>query len=459
MEVKTEIIKCFSKKHLNNDAVIYCQNCRIYMCNQCKKLHSQLFEEHILYPIDKDISNIFTGICNEPNHNCELEYFCEDHNLLCCSKCVGVFKNKGYGKHGKCKVFVIEDIKNKKKEKLNENIKNLEELNNNIVKQIEELKKIFDRVEKDKENVKLKLQKIYTQLRNIINEEEDKLIAKIDKKFDTIFFGEKFVKKCTELPKKIKDSLNISKSISKEWNENKLNYLMNGCINVEQNIEIINKINNAITKQNSNKIKINFIEEENKIKEFPQIIKGIGNLYIRKDFQYKLRECPLDLEENKKYKITTKNLNTVQKLGKKIWTTILCENELKKNKLNVWNIKILSSKYRNIVIGIVPSNFDINKSTYANCGWHICLGCSCLFSGPTHNYVQKDISLNFESDNITLVMDMANRKLSCQFKGISETILYENIPTEQPLFPAIFLRDKGDKVIINKISYRPLAKK
>ena len=55
-------------------------------------------------------------------------------------------------------------------------------------------------------------------------------------------------------------------------------------------------------------------------------------------------------------------------------------------------------------------------------------------------------------------MDMANRKLSCQFKGISETILYENIPTEQPLFPAIFLRDKGDKVIINKISYRPIEK-
>ena len=41
--------------------------------------------------------------------------------------------------------------------------------------------------------MKLKLQKIYTQL-----------IAKIDKKFDTIFFGEKFVKKCTELPKKNK---------------------------------------------------------------------------------------------------------------------------------------------------------------------------------------------------------------------------------------------------------------
>lgn len=59
----------------------------------------------------------------------------------------------------------------------------------------------------------------------------------------------------------------------------KINYLINGCINVEQNNEIIIKINNAITKQNSNKIKINFIEEENKIKEFPQIIKSL-EIYI-----------------------------------------------------------------------------------------------------------------------------------------------------------------------------------
>ena len=86
--------------------------------------------------------------------------------------------------------------------------------------------------------MKLKLQKIYTQLRNIINEKEDKLIAKIYEKFDTIFFGEKFVKKCTELPKKIKDALNVSKSISKEWNENKLNYLLNGEKKVNQNLYI-----------------------------------------------------------------------------------------------------------------------------------------------------------------------------------------------------------------------------
>jgi len=56
-------IKCFSKKHEENEAVIY---------------------DPILNTLDKDISNVFIGICKEPNHNCELEYFCHTHNILCC---------------------------------------------------------------------------------------------------------------------------------------------------------------------------------------------------------------------------------------------------------------------------------------------------------------------------------------------------------------------------------------
>ena len=72
-----------------------------------------------------------------------------------------IFQKKGYGKHGQCKVYLIEDIKNNKKDKLNENINNLEQLNNDIEKKIEELRKIYDKMIEDKENAKLKIQKIY----------------------------------------------------------------------------------------------------------------------------------------------------------------------------------------------------------------------------------------------------------------------------------------------------------
>ena len=31
--------KCSSKNHGEIDAITYCQECRIYMCNKCEKLH------------------------------------------------------------------------------------------------------------------------------------------------------------------------------------------------------------------------------------------------------------------------------------------------------------------------------------------------------------------------------------------------------------------------------------
>ena len=44
MEIKNK--KCSSKKHEENKAVCFCSNCRIYMCNKCENLHSELFQNH-----------------------------------------------------------------------------------------------------------------------------------------------------------------------------------------------------------------------------------------------------------------------------------------------------------------------------------------------------------------------------------------------------------------------------
>ena len=126
MEKKTII--CSKKNHEKSDAIIYCKECNIYMCNNCKQYHSDLFDNHTQYPWDKDIKDIFTGICKDDNHFIEYEYFCKSHNKLCCAKCICKFKNKGNGKHGDCDICILEDIKDTKKEKLNENIKILEDL-------------------------------------------------------------------------------------------------------------------------------------------------------------------------------------------------------------------------------------------------------------------------------------------------------------------------------------------
>ena len=85
------------------------------MCNKCEKLHSGLFNHHHLYNLDKDINDIFTGFCKEENHLDKLEYFCKNHNILCCSACIAKVKKKGKGQHSECDICIIEDIITEKK--------------------------------------------------------------------------------------------------------------------------------------------------------------------------------------------------------------------------------------------------------------------------------------------------------------------------------------------------------
>ena len=65
------------------------------------------------------------------------------------------------------------------------------------------------------------------------------------------------------MPKKIKSSLEKGKSINKEWNNNNLNLYIYDCINIENNIKIINDINENINKcKNKEKTKIKFEPKE-----------------------------------------------------------------------------------------------------------------------------------------------------------------------------------------------------
>ena len=124
--------KCSFEKHKENNANLYCQECKIYMCNNCEKHHSELFLYHHQYKINKELDEIFTGLCQENNHFYELKYFCKNHNKLCCSECITNFKGKDHGQHTNCNICSIEDIKINKKEKIIENIKTLENLSIHI---------------------------------------------------------------------------------------------------------------------------------------------------------------------------------------------------------------------------------------------------------------------------------------------------------------------------------------
>ena len=114
--------KCSSKKHSEIDANIYCLECKVYMCNKCQAFHSELCENHHSYNLDKDIKEVFIGICKEKSHFNEIEYFCKTHNQLCCVACISKIKGKGNGQHTDCDICFLEDIKDEKKNKLHENI-------------------------------------------------------------------------------------------------------------------------------------------------------------------------------------------------------------------------------------------------------------------------------------------------------------------------------------------------
>ena len=64
---------CYHQDHSNIKAVFYCIECKIYICNKCENFHSKLYNTHHKYNIDnnKNISEIFTGYCNEKNHSDE----------------------------------------------------------------------------------------------------------------------------------------------------------------------------------------------------------------------------------------------------------------------------------------------------------------------------------------------------------------------------------------------------
>ncbi len=81
-------INCSSKKHSDIAAISYCKECKKYLCNKCQNFHSDIFENHHSYNLDKDITELFTGLCDKYNHLINLQYYCKNHNELCCAACL-----------------------------------------------------------------------------------------------------------------------------------------------------------------------------------------------------------------------------------------------------------------------------------------------------------------------------------------------------------------------------------
>ena len=57
----------------------------------------------------------------------------------------------------------------------------------------------------------MEIQKVFTKLRNSLNDREDELLSDVDKSFDELFLNENVIKESEKLPNKIKVSLEKGK--------------------------------------------------------------------------------------------------------------------------------------------------------------------------------------------------------------------------------------------------------
>jgi len=233
---------------------------------------------------DKDMANMLSGFCSEKNHKLELKYFCKRHNILCCAQCVTKIKGKENGQHSDCDICFIEDIENEKRNKLKDNIKCLEDISINLEQKIKELKLIYEKIEKSKEELITNIQKTFTKLRSTLNDREEELLQEVDNKY-ALYFNENIIKDCDKLPNKIKISLEKGKEIENNWNNNQLNLLINNCINIENNINNIKLLNEIIEKTNNLKINIKFLPKEDGINQLLDSIKKFGEISSKKLFE------------------------------------------------------------------------------------------------------------------------------------------------------------------------------
>ena len=292
----------------------------------------------------------------------------------------------------------------------------MEETSNIIDKLINELKKIFEKMNEDKQKIKMNVTKIFTKIRNIINEREEEILLEIDNKFDSLYFKEEIIKQSEKLPKIIKISLEKGKLINNDWDNNdKLSFKINDCLEIENNIQSIKKINEKIQDCNSKMRVFKFFpENENELDDFLKIIKIFGEikediLSDRLDFKFK---------PGKNYTINNNGLIATKTDGGYSWNySIIGDKEIPKNKISKWKIRInnfsINLNTWNILIGIGPDNPNSQINFHRNCWNYICGNCKLNLNGKEEKEYNNNFKRLKKGDVIEVIVD---RKLLIEMK-------------------------------------------
>lgn len=237
---------------------------------------------------------------------------------------------------------------------MEKNIQSLEELSKVIESSIKELNEMFEQMDKNKEDIKLNIQKTFTKLRTELNNREDELLLEVDNKFKNQLSDENFdlLKEKDKLPNKIKSCLEKGKTSKKNFSKNKNKLaLINESLNVEKMVDILNKIKQEKNKYKSNEKAINFFSSEN---EFINLIKKFGSINSDKN-KINQQEININIEN-----YVPSNLKYIQKIN---------INNGSGNGYVYDSICIFNSKNSEYVLGYIDADssnksiifYDINK--------------------------------------------------------------------------------------------------
>ena len=352
--------KCSFEDHKNIDAIKYCPECNIYLCNKCENHHSELFKNHHILPLEKDKDELFTGYCKEKSHSKLLNYFCKDHNDLCCPCCIAKIKTRENGNHFDCNVCDINDICDEKKKNISNNIKSLENLSNKFKSLKNDLEKNMEEIDKNKEEIKGEIQKVFTKIREELNNREDQLLIEVDQIFETKFNAKYLdnILKEKKLDEKIKIFIDKGKTAEKEWDkfDNKI-ILINDCINIEKTIDKINNINSSIENYKSQDKKLKFYSYSD------DIINSIKKLGA---FDKKINQQEVSITINN---FNPQNLNCIRQIS----SNFGCYNNyaydcicffISKN--NEYVLGYPDSSYKSLIFYDINNNNEIKKINNAH---------------------------------------------------------------------------------------------
>jgi hypothetical protein len=302
----------------------------------------------------------------------------------------------------------------------------------------------MENINENKEKLKIKVQEVFTKIRNEINKREDELLLEIDKHFQKLFMDDNFLKQSEKLPKKINDSLEKGKIIEKEWNINNLPSLINDCLNIENNIRDINILDENIKKIKENQnITMDFCLEDEEIKNILNIIKSFGDIYDNGNFEFKFKE-------GSNYTLNNNGLIATKTSGGDNWNcTILGNKKIPKNKISKWKIRINNFQIKtngwNILIGIGPDNVK-NESNFYNYCWSFICGNSQLSLKNGNNSKYLDYKKLNKGDIIEVIADRKKGTLSFGVNGKNYGLTNVKIPENEELYPVVLINDQNQTV-------------